>query len=140
MAPSCNLYCSRSSAYVSFISSPDPETKIYTPTAATPSSNIEINISKLSFLETLGNLDEVFFGTASTGVISVFSETGFERKSKSGMSKLEWPKIGKVVVREHFYILVGNQKGMAPVPKRCLSIPQMQQLEKWARDKLTSEL
>ncbi len=70
----------------------------------------------------------------------VFSEAGFERQSNSGSSKLEWTEVGKLVVREHFYILVGNQKGMAPIPKRCLSFPQMQQLEKWARDKLTSEL
>ena len=69
-----------------------------------------------------------------------FSEAGFERKSTSGISKLEWESVGKVVVREQFYILVGNKKGMAPIPKRCLSNDQIQQLETWAKDKLTSEL
>ena len=39
----------------------------------------------------------------------VFSEVGFERKSNSGVSYLKWEKIGKVVVREHFYILVGGE-------------------------------
>ncbi|MDC8829372.1 YcxB family protein [Alteromonas gilva] len=70
----------------------------------------------------------------------VFSKVGVARKSNSGISKLQWSEVAKVVNMEHFYLLVGNENGVAPVPKRCLSSNQQALLETWAMAKLTSEL
>jgi len=70
----------------------------------------------------------------------VFSETGFERKSKSGTSQLKWNDVGKVVDLPEFFLLVGKSKGMAPIPKRCLSIKQAKLIQNWAGNKVTGEL
>lgn len=70
----------------------------------------------------------------------VFSEVGFERKSKSGTSKLMWGSVGKVVKLNCCYLLVGKSDGMAPIPLRCLTTEQVMLLENWVGDKLTYEL
>jgi hypothetical protein len=70
----------------------------------------------------------------------VFTEEGFERKSNSGSTQMKWSDIGKVVDTENAFLLVGENEGIAPLPKRCLSQDQINLIKSWAGSKLVSEL
>lgn len=69
-----------------------------------------------------------------------FDPNGFIRISKTGKSGLEWNGLKKIVVQDDFYLLVGKRKGMAPIPKRCLSKEQINLFEDWAKYKLMPNL
>lgn len=70
----------------------------------------------------------------------VFTEDGFERKSNSGSTQMQWSDIGKVIDKKDAFLLVGAIDGIAPLPKRCLSQEQISLIKSWAGSKLVNEL
>lgn len=60
-----------------------------------------------------------------------FNHEGFIRKSKSGISGKAWSELKAVKSNQECYVLVGQKKGMVPIPKRCLSLEQQELFEKW---------
>lgn len=70
----------------------------------------------------------------------IFTEHGFERKSNSGSTQIDWSDIGKVVDIKETFLFVGSIDGIAPLPKRCLSQEQISLIRSWAGSKLVSEL
>lgn len=65
-----------------------------------------------------------------------FDEQGFSRQSRSGKSQLSWDGLKAFIVCTGFYVLEGKRKGMAPIPKRCLTETEQKQLEGFAVNKL----
>ncbi|NVK57297.1 MAG: YcxB family protein [Alteromonadaceae bacterium] len=63
-----------------------------------------------------------------------FYDSGFERRSNSGSSKLAWESLRKVIILDNCYLLVSEEEAIWPLPKRCFSKVQMMQLETWTRD------
>jgi len=92
-----------------------------------------------------------FFDTTSNFILSLvfwlkvqrdskctyeFSESCLTRKTSRGMSTISWDSLRRVWVLKDAYLIVGRKRGMAPVPKRCLSNQQVEMFERFAENKL----
>lgn len=53
-----------------------------------------------------------------------FDERGFSRKSKSGESSMAWENLKSIQELKNIYLLVGQNKGSVPIPKRCFTAEQ----------------
>jgi hypothetical protein len=73
--------------------------------------------------------------------VSTFEFDAFEfcRHSKSGQSRTQWAELKEVIVLDDVYIIVGKQKGMAPIPVRCFSSEQIKLFESYCANKLRFE-